>query len=41
MLLADVHPTSVPGWSPTGAQIAVAAGRECLRWGIYIVSPTR
>jgi Tol biopolymer transport system component len=39
MLLADVHPTSLARWSPTAAQIAVAAGRECLRWGIYIVSP--
>ena len=39
MLLADVHPSSLARWSPTGAQIAVAAGRECLRWGIYIVSP--
>jgi Ca2+-binding RTX toxin-like protein len=37
-LVDDVHPDSPPRWSPTGAQIAVAAGEECLRWGIYVVS---
>jgi hypothetical protein len=35
--VADVHPSSPPAWSPTGAQLAVAAGQECLRWGIYVV----
>jgi hypothetical protein len=35
-LVADVHPLSPPRWSPTGAQIAVAAGQECKRWGIYV-----
>jgi Tol biopolymer transport system component len=33
----DVHPYSPPRWSPTAALIAVAAGQECQRWGIYIV----
>jgi dipeptidyl aminopeptidase/acylaminoacyl peptidase len=36
-LLDDVHPSSRPAWSPTGLQIAVAAGQECRRWGIYVV----
>jgi hypothetical protein len=31
-----VHPYSPPGWSPTAALIAVAAGQECRRWGIYV-----
>jgi hypothetical protein len=35
-LVDDVHPYSAPRWSPTGALIAVAAGQECRRWGIYI-----
>jgi len=35
----DVHPITPPRWSPTGAQIAYAAGQECRRWGIYIVIP--
>jgi RTX calcium-binding nonapeptide repeat (4 copies) len=38
-LLDDVHPLTPARWSPTGAQIAVAAGQECLRWGIYVVAP--
>jgi Tol biopolymer transport system component len=36
-LLDDVHPYSPPAWSPTGASLAVAAGQECRRWGIFIV----
>ena len=36
-LVDDVHPDSPPRWSPTGAQLAVAAGQECRRWGIYVV----
>jgi Tol biopolymer transport system component len=36
-ILDDVHPTTPPRWSPTGAQIAVAAGQTCRRWGIYVV----
>jgi dipeptidyl aminopeptidase/acylaminoacyl peptidase len=39
-ILDDVHPLTPARWSPTGAQIAVAAGQECLRWGIYVVSPS-
>ena len=37
-LVDDVHPYSPPRWSPTAALIAVSAGQECLRWGIYVVS---
>jgi Tol biopolymer transport system component len=36
-LVDDVHPYSPPRWLPTGALIAVAAGQECQRWGIYTV----
>ena len=36
-LVDDVHPDSPPRWSPTGAEIAVAAGQECRRFGIYVV----
>ena len=36
-LVDDVHPATPPSWSPTAAQIAVAAGQECRRWGIYVV----
>jgi Tol biopolymer transport system component len=36
--LDDVHPQSPPRWSPTGAQIADAAGQECRRWGVYVVN---
>jgi RTX calcium-binding nonapeptide repeat (4 copies)/WD40-like Beta Propeller Repeat len=35
-LVDDVHPYSRPAWSPTAALIAVAAGQECRRWGIYV-----
>ena len=35
-LVDDVHPDSPPAWSPTAALIAVAAGQECRRWGIYV-----
>lgn len=38
-LLDDVHPYSPPRWSPTGALIAVSAGQECFRWGIYVGRP--
>jgi dipeptidyl aminopeptidase/acylaminoacyl peptidase len=37
-IVDDVHPLSPERWSPTGAQLAVAAGEECKRWGIYVVS---
>ena len=36
-LADDVHPYSATRWSPTAALIAVSAGQECRRWGIYIV----
>jgi Tol biopolymer transport system component len=36
-LVNDVHPTSAPRWSVTAALIAVSAGQECRRWGIYVV----
>ena len=36
-LIDDVHPYSPPAWSPTGAQLAAAAGQECKRWGIVVV----
>jgi Tol biopolymer transport system component len=36
-LVDDVRPDSPARWSPSGAQLAVAAGRECRRWGIYVV----
>jgi RTX calcium-binding nonapeptide repeat (4 copies)/WD40-like Beta Propeller Repeat len=36
-LVDDVHPDSPPAWSPTAALIAVAAGQECRRWGVYVV----
>jgi hemolysin type calcium-binding protein/WD40 repeat protein len=35
-VLDDVHPYSPPRWSPTAALIAVSAGEECRRWGIYV-----
>jgi hemolysin type calcium-binding protein/WD40 repeat protein len=38
-LLDDVHPYSPARFSPTGALIAVSAGQECRRWGIYIGRP--
>ena len=36
-LVDDVHPYSPPRWSPTAALIAVSAGQECQRWGVYVV----
>jgi dipeptidyl aminopeptidase/acylaminoacyl peptidase len=38
-LADDVHPYSPPRWSPTAALIAVSAGQECMRWGIYVGRP--
>jgi Ca2+-binding RTX toxin-like protein len=38
-LVDDVHPYSPPRWSPTAALIAVSAGQECRRWGVYITRP--
>jgi Tol biopolymer transport system component len=34
---ADLHPYSGLSWSPDGTQIAFASGRECFRWGIYVM----
>lgn len=36
-LVDDVHPYSPARWSPTAALIAVSAGQECRRWGIFVV----
>jgi Tol biopolymer transport system component len=36
-LVDDVHPYSPPRWSPTAALLAVSAGQECRRWGMYAV----
>jgi Ca2+-binding RTX toxin-like protein len=36
-LVSAVQPSSPPRWSPSGAQIAVAAAPECERSGIYVV----
>jgi len=33
----DVHPYSAAAWSPDGSQIAFSSGRECLRWGLYLL----
>lgn len=38
-LVDDVHPFSPPRWSPFGTLIAVSAGQECMRWGIYVGRP--
>jgi Tol biopolymer transport system component len=33
----DAHPYSGVSWSPDRKEIAFASGRECLRWGIYVL----
>ena len=33
----DAHAFSQPVWSPDGNRIIFASGRECLRWGLYII----
>jgi Tol biopolymer transport system component len=38
-LVDDVHPYSAPRWSPTAALIAVSAGQECRRFGVYVTRP--
>jgi Ca2+-binding RTX toxin-like protein len=35
-LISAARPDSPPRWSPSGAQIAVAAAPECQRFGIYV-----
>jgi len=37
-VLDDVRPDEPAAWSPSDLQLAAAAGEECLRWGIYVVS---
>ena len=34
----DAHAFSQPAWSPDGSRIAFASGRECLRWGLYVLT---
>jgi Ca2+-binding RTX toxin-like protein len=36
-LMSAAQPRSPPRWSPSGAQIAVAAAPECERFGVYVV----
>lgn len=33
----DAHAFSQPAWSPDGKRIVFASGRECLRWGLYVI----
>jgi hypothetical protein len=40
-VLDDVRPDEPAAWSPTSAQLAAAAGEECLRFGIYVVSSAK
>ena len=35
-LAHDLHPQSTVAWSPSGATLAFASGRECERWGLYV-----
>src|SRR5687767_1898372 len=34
---ADAHGFSQPAWSHDGLRLAYASGRECLRWGLYVI----
>jgi dipeptidyl aminopeptidase/acylaminoacyl peptidase len=34
----DAHAFSQPVWAPDGKRIVYASGRECLRWGLYVVT---
>jgi dipeptidyl aminopeptidase/acylaminoacyl peptidase len=34
----DAHVFSQPAWSPDGKRLVYASGRECLRWGLYVVT---
>ena len=38
-IAVDAHGFSQPVWSPDGSQIAFSSGRECGRWGLYVVDP--
>ncbi len=33
----DAHAFSRPVWSPDGTRLVFASGRECLRWGLYVI----
>ena len=33
----DAHAFSQPAWSPDGTRLVFASGRECLRWGLYVI----
>jgi dipeptidyl aminopeptidase/acylaminoacyl peptidase len=33
----DAHAFSQPAWSPDGSRLVFASGRECLRWGLYVI----
>ncbi|HEU0303112.1 MAG TPA: hypothetical protein VFR32_00890 [Gaiellaceae bacterium] len=37
MIGDDAHAFSQPAWSPNGKRIVFASGRECLRWGLYML----
>jgi dipeptidyl aminopeptidase/acylaminoacyl peptidase len=34
----DAHAFSQPAWSQDGKRVVFASGRECLRWGLYVLS---
>ena len=34
---ADAHGFSQPAWSFDGLKLVYASGRECLRWGLYVI----
>jgi dipeptidyl aminopeptidase/acylaminoacyl peptidase len=36
----DAHAFSQPAWSPDGSRLVYASGRECLRWGLYVIDFT-
>src|SRR5262245_54232146 len=33
----DAHAFSQPAWSPDGNRLVYASGRQCLRWGLYVI----
>jgi Ca2+-binding RTX toxin-like protein len=37
MIGDDAHAFSRPAWSPDGKRLVFASGRECLRWGLYLL----